>query len=564
MLCSITIRDLAVVESLELELHQGLTVLTGETGAGKSILLTAMGLALGDRADSEFIRPNSDKAEINLQFDLRRCQRALKWLEAQELADDSICIVRRILSRDARSKAFINGSPVTLQMLQQLGEKLIDIHGQHTHLSLMHRDEQCRILDDSAGNQELLEQVNGLYQEWVKLRERLNREREAVANAEQRKELAGFQIQELEQCGLDELDYHALVDEHNLKANLEKVLTTGQQQLERLEDSEYHSINSSLGETVRALSELAPVASEFASIVALLNDAQIQIQESTQILRRYLDSLEIDPGQLEALEQRLSILHTLARKHRTIPENLPTILNNLRAEMDRIEHGAEAVTQLEKQLGRIQREYIESANAISNNRKRAATELQVKITQAIRELGMPHGDFQIAVGSMDDYAIPRPKGFDLVEFCVTTNPGLPPKPLAKVASGGELSRISLAIQVAVIDSSAAPTMVFDEVDSGIGGGVAEIVGQKLRSLGISRQVLCITHLPQVAAQSNHHLLVEKISPKGQTRSIVRSLTDDQRRAEIARMLGGMKITDQTLAHAQEMLDWSTGSPSQNP
>ncbi len=560
MLCSINIKDLAVVESLELDLHEGLTVLTGETGAGKSILLTAIGLALGDRADSGFVRPNAEKAEINLQFDLTSCGTAAAWLEEQDLADDCTCLVRRVLNRDGRSRAFINGTPVTLQMLQQLGEKLIDIHGQHAHLSLMQREEQCRILDETAGNRPLLEQIDELCQQWISLRGRLDKAQELVANAEQRKDLARYQIQELDQSGLENLDYPKLVDEHRLHANLETVLHTGQLQLERLQDNDHQSIHSLLVETIRDLSEYSSIAEEFGAIVEMLDEARIQVQESAQLLRRYLDAMEIDPGHLETLEQRLSVLHTLARKYQTVPENLPTVLNDLRQEMEQIEFGVEDVSQLESRLDQSYTQYIEAAKILSDRRIKAAECLQTKITGTVRELGMPQGDFKIAIRSLNDGSVPKPKGIDSVEFCVTTNPGLPPKPLAKTASGGELSRISLAIQVAVIDSNSTPTMVFDEVDSGIGGGVAEIVGQRLRALGIGRQVLCVTHLPQVAAQSHHHLVVEKTSLNGQTRSIVRSLTADQIRAEIARMLGGVKITDQTLAHAQEMLDWRNSGP----
>lgn len=563
MLCSINIRDLAVVEFLELDLSGGLTVLTGETGAGKSILLTAMGLALGDRADSGIIRPGSDKAEINLQFDLFQCRSALNWLNERELADDNTLIIRRVLSGDGRSKAFINGSPVTLQMLQQLGEKLIDIHGQHTHLSLIRRDEQCRILDEAAGNQSLIEQISRLYQEWSGLSDRLTQEREQLSNAEQRKELAGFQILEMEQSDIENLDYGKLVEEHTLEANLEKVLTTGRAQLDRLKDNDYQSVNSMLAETIRALTEFSGIATEFEPIVELLNDALIQVQESARLLGRYLDSLEMDPRRLETLDQHLSVLHTLARKHQTVPENLPTVLRDLREEMLKIELGVENITRLEKRLHQIHEEYLELAKTLSVRRKQTAVPLQDKIKAIIRELGMPQGDFRIDIHSLSDPSIPKPRGFDTVEFCVMTNPGLPARPLGKVASGGELSRISLAVQVAAVDSNSTPTMVFDEVDSGIGGGVAEIVGQRLRSLGDSRQVLCITHLPQVAAQSHHHLLVEKISPKGRTRSTVRTLTAEERQAEIARMLGGIKITEQTLAHAREMLEWRD-RPAENP
>ena len=563
MLCSINIRDLAVVESLDLDLCQGLTVLTGETGAGKSILLTAMGLALGDRADSEFIRPGADKAEIHLQFELSQCQNALDWLHERDLADESTLIVRRILNRDGRSKAFINGSPATLQMLQQLGERLIDIHGQHAHLSLMRREEQCRILDEAAGNHARIEQIGELFRKWNELRERLLSEKERATNAEQRRELAEFQIHELEQCEIENLDYQKLEIEHNLQSNLEKVVTTGQAELDRLQDNEYQSINSLLGHAIRALSEFTPIAAEFGAIVDLLDNARIQVQESAQLLQRYLDSLEVDPGRLESLEQRLSALHALARKHRTTPDALPAVLSELRAENEQIQSSTQSITQLEKQLKALHDQYLETAKTISENRKRAATGLQNKITRTIRELGMPQGEFKIDVDSVNDPSLPKLKGFDVVEFCVTSNPGLAPRPLGKVASGGELSRISLAVEVASIDSNTTPTMVFDEVDSGIGGGVAEIVGQKLRSLGTARQVLCITHLPQVAAQAHNHLLVEKISQENRTRSVVRSLNPDRKLAEIARMLGGVRITQQTLAHAREMLEWRDG-PAENP
>lgn len=555
MLCSIHIKDLAVVESLELELHEGFTVLTGETGAGKSILLTAIGLALGDRADPGYIRPNCDKAEINLHFDLKHCQSASDWLEEHELADQRNCLVRRVLNRDGRSKGFINGTPVSLQMLQKLGEKLIDIHGQHAHLSLMRRDEQCRILDDIAGNQAILEHIRNLCQQWSSLSQELTQVQVRTTNAQERKQLAEFQILELEQSEVETLDYQALVDEHKLLANVEKVLSTGQLQLDRLEDNENQSVHAILADTIRDLSDFSGIANEFDPLIAMLNEARIQVQETAQTLRRYLDSLETDPRRFEALEQSLSLLHSLARKHQTSPETLPRVLNDLRQEMEQIEFGAERITQLEAQLSNLYKSYLENAATLSKLRKKAAKQLCANITETIRSLGMPHGDFAVDITPTADLTQPKSKGFDLIEYRVSTNPGLGPKPLSKIASGGELSRISLAIQVAVVDSNTTPTMIFDEVDAGIGGGVAEIVGQRLRALGKSRQVLCVTHLPQVAAQSHQHLLVEKISTKNQTRSLVRALSKEEIPIEIARMLGGIKITKQTLAHAQEMLSW---------
>jgi DNA repair protein RecN (Recombination protein N) len=556
MLCSIHIRDLAVVSSLELDFESGLTCLTGETGAGKSILLTAMRLALGERADSGFIRAGCDKATISLEFDLTRTSHVVDWLTEHELADDFQCIVRRVLSRDGRSRAFINGTPVTLHILQQLGEKLIDLHSQHAHLSLLQRDEQCRILDDASNNQALVERCSSLAREWTALNEQLQRKRERLANIDQRRELTQFQVDELEHNDIENLDYTRLVDEHKLQANIEHIVSTGHSQLELLRDHDHQSANSLLDAAIRSLSEFNTIAVQLNPVVDMLNEARIQVEEACQELRRYLDSLEVNSGQLETLDRRLSSLHALARKHQVIPQGLHQVLEQLRNEIEQINQGTEILAALEKQLKKVQGEYTGLANTLSANRRDSAAALQQKISATIKKLGMPEGNFEIRITPAAQPEIPRPGGYDIVEFMVTTNPGMPPRALGKVVSGGELSRISLAVQVTAIDSSKVPTMIFDEVDSGIGGGVAEIVGKRLRSLGNGRQVLCITHLPQVAAQSHQHMLVEKLSTKDGTRSTVRPLQPEQRRNEIARMLGGIEITEQTLAHASEMLDWN--------
>jgi DNA repair protein RecN (Recombination protein N) len=554
MLIHLGIRDLAVVEALELEFESGLSVLTGETGAGKSILLTALGLALGDRADSGFIRPGAARAEINLTFDLADSPAARQWLELNELAqDDNECLVRRVVAQDGRSKAFVNGRPVTLQSLQELGAGLVEIHGQHAHVQLLKPAEQRRLLDEAAGNQALLAEIEGVYRRWRKLGDELERRTRTARDQAARAELLQYQIEELEQQEIAGLDYDKLAEEHSLQANMGKILATGQSQLNVLYEDESHSVSARLAQAVHALADLCALAPEFRDTVGLLGEAQVQIKEASLQLRRELEGLEADPVRLEWLEQRLADVHRLARKHQVRPEELPSHLASLRAELEGIAHGSEAAEALREEFEQLAAAYRRLAETLSEQRRAAAVILQARVSSIIRELGMPQGNLLIEVRSSDG-SDPTPFGLDQVEFLVSANPGLPQRPLARVASGGELSRISLAIQVAAIDSKTVPTLIFDEVDTGIGGGIAEIVGQKLRILGEQgRQVFCVTHLPQVAAQGHRHLLVEKLSRSGTTQSSVRALSGAERKQEIARMLGGVRVTEQTLAHAEEML-----------
>ncbi|MEN8261451.1 MAG: DNA repair protein RecN [Pseudomonadota bacterium] len=561
MLCSLNIRDLAVVQTLDLNLRQGMTALTGETGAGKSILLTALGLALGDRADSGFIRPGSNRAEINLEFDIRDAALARQWLDENDLLEEddaNTCLVRRVLNQDGRSKAYINNRPVTLQALQGLAETLVEIHGQHAHLKLLHDAEQRRLLDESAGNQSLLDEVNALFRAWRQTRQELEALRTASKDRRAQEELLRYQIEELEELDLEAFDFQALVDEHALQANLGNILTTGRTYLEMLYEDERQSVDGLLGQASHALGELCQFAPEFERITELLNEAQIQVEEASRQLRRRLDSLEADPQKLESLDRQLGLIHALSRKHQVAPEELPRHAARLREELNGIEHSAERIESLATTLEQLAADYRLKAEQLSRLRKACAEKLQQRISGMIQELGMPQGVFRINVESATD-GIPRADGNDQIEFMVSANPGLPPRPLGKVASGGELSRLSLAIQVATSHSKTTPTMIFDEVDSGIGGGVAEIVGKRLRALGENRQVMCVTHLPQVAAQSHHHLLVEKNSQRDVTQSHVKTLSKQERTHEIARMLGGVTITGQTLAHAEEMLLTGAGS-----
>jgi DNA repair protein RecN (Recombination protein N) len=553
MLLNLNIIDLAVVDALDLDLDPGMSVLTGETGAGKSILLTALGLALGDRADSGYVRPNSKRAEVNLEFDLSKAPLVQQWLEQQELDDDGHCLVRRTISEDGRSKAYINNRPVNLQTLQALSRQLVEIHGQHAHLTLLDKDEQRLLLDGFAQNQALLDAVNNCYQSWKHSHKSLQQLLKAGTDQEQREDLLRYQLEELQQLDLEHFDYPALAEEHNKLANLGKILSVGRQQLDILYDNDQQSVSQMLGHCNHAIGELSEYAGELHAIVELLNEAEIQVGEAAQQLRRFLDNQEADPQQLVWLENQIGIVQNLSRKHKTAPEELPQLAAQLATELDNISHSSERIESLKLDCENQLKQYRQLAAELSASRQTAAAELQQRISDTIKELGMPHGEFLVNI-TRDPTAEPQRNGVDAIEFLVSTNPGLPAKPLAKVASGGELSRISLAIQVTTSTDKTTPTMIFDEVDSGIGGGIAEIVGQKLRRLSQNRQVLCVTHLPQVASQAHQHLFVAKNQNAAVTSSTVRRLSDEERVTEVARMLGGVTITENTLAHAREMLE----------
>ena len=561
MLLNLNIIDLAVVKSLDLDLEKGMSVLTGETGAGKSILLTALGLALGDRADSGYVRPECKRAEVNLEFDLADAPGAQQWLKDNELDDEQHCLIRRIVNQDGRSKAYINNRPVTLQFLQELSEKLVEIHGQHAHLTLLNSDEQRRLLDVYAKNQNLLDQVNSCYKQWLLAHKELASLIKASVDQTEREELLRYQIEELQQLDLASFSYSSLSEEHSKLANLGQILSTGQAQVDLLYENDQLSVNQMLSHSVSELTHIARFAPEITEICNLLSEAQIQTEEAAIQLRRFLESQEADPQRMELLENQIGVIQSLSRKHHVTPDELPELVGKLEAELDGLTHSGERIETLKTDTAQLLAQYHQLAAQLSEQRRKTGQKLQKQISTMIKELGMPQGEFLVDITDLDTDT-PKLNGKDKIEFLVSANPGLPPKPLAKVASGGELSRISLAIQVTTSNDKTTPTLIFDEVDSGIGGGVAEIVGQKLRSLSHNRQVMCVTHLPQVVAQAHHHLYVEKNNKTDITSSSVRLLNDEERIEEIARMLGGVTITANTLAHAKEMLFHSTSGAQQ--
>ena len=551
MLTHIFVKDLAIVSSLELDFSTGMTALTGETGAGKSILIDALGLVLGDKADPRLVRTGCERAEIMAGFDLGACPGVRDWLVEQELAEDEECLVRRILARQGRSKAYINGRPATGAQLQGLGEQLVDIHGQHAHQSLLRAVSQRELLDGYGDNSVLATEVAGLYRTYRDLDQRLRRLRSESADREARLELLRYQVEELSALDLNATEIVELDQEQKRLAHLGELQETTSRLLQQLYDGE-PSLHTELSHAVADLGALNRFDERLSATRELVEGAAIQVEEATGNLRQYLDGLDLDPGLMEQVESRLARVHDLARKYRVPPQQIPEALDALRRELDALERDDTALETLARERDQASDSFLAAAERLSSARAMAAEGLSETVSKAMQELGMAGGRFAVQVSRIESEAA-NAQGLDRVELLVSANPGQPMQPLAKVASGGELSRISLGLQVATAECGTVPTLVFDEVDVGIGGGVAEIVGKLLRTLGRSRQVLCVTHLPQVAAQAHHHLQVRKITHDGQTYTNIENLGEKERVGEVARMLGGREITRKTLDHAREMI-----------
>jgi len=555
MLTHIHVWNFAIVEQLDLEVEQGLTVLTGETGAGKSILLDALNLALGDRADSNVIRYGADKAEISVTFQTVEGSEAETWLKANEMDSANECIIRRIINAKGGSRAFINGKPVPVQSLKELGEMLVDLHGQHEHQSLMRREAQQQLLDDYAGHGKLASQVSEVWQTWRDHQDELAQLHQASADRDARLELLRYQVDELQALSLGTEELPALETEHRRLANANRLLQSGEQILQQLQNEPQAGLGEQLQHCTSELQQLAESDPALNSVAEMLETAGIQVQEASGELRHYLDGLDLDPQRLENVDQRLSSVQELSRKHRVRPEELAALLPELGHELADLEQAGIRAGNLQQKLDDALQRYHSLAGKLSRSRTKAAKTLGKAVSDSMQTLGMEGGRFEVALESLPNNK-PTAQGMEHVAFVVSANPGQPLKPLARVVSGGELSRISLAIQVITAQNSRIPTLIFDEVDVGIGGRVAEIVGHQLRTLTEHRQVLCVTHLPQVAALGHHHLQVSKQSDTKTetTLSQIQTLAVDQRVEELARMLGGIEITEQTLSHAREMME----------
>lgn len=555
MLTHLQIRDFAIIEYLELDLAPGMTAMTGETGAGKSIMIDAIGLLLGDRADSATVRFGAERAEISAVFDLHQVTAARAWLAERDLDLERDCHLRRIITREGRSRAYINGTPQPLQALKDLGDLLVDIHGQHQHQSLLKREGQRQLLDDHADNQALLTELAGYFQTWNRLRQRLERLQQTGAERDARLDLLRYQVRELEALNLRAGELAELEAEHLRLANAGRLLEVSQRALSWLYEQEELSAHSLLSQSINALQALDTLDARLTPVSDLLNAALIQVKEASDELRHYGQRVDLDPERLHWVEQRLAAIHALSRKHRLPATELPALLERLKAELDEMDNSGLHHQHLEQELAQSLHAYGQCAKLLSTRRAAAAADLSTRVSEAMQTLGMPGGRFTI---TLEPYAKPSLNGLEAVEFLVSANPGQPLRPLTKVASGGELSRISLAIQVIAAHSARIPTLIFDEVDTGIGGGIAEVVGKQLRTLGKTRQVLCVTHLPQVAAQAHQHLQISKQVDEHTTRTTVTALGTAKKIEEIARMLGGLELTNNTLAHAQEMIERAQG------
>ncbi|WP_043308817.1 DNA repair protein RecN [Pseudomonas sp. ML96] len=551
MLVHLSVHNYAIVEHLDLELQRGMSVITGETGAGKSIMLDALGLALGDRADSGVVRPGADKADILASFDLEDIAEARAWLAERDLDNDGPCILRRVITSEGRSRGYINGAPCPLGDLKALGELLIDIHSQHEHQSLLKPDTHRRLLDEYAGSQELARQVQLAAQRWRQTRQELQRLSSTGDEQRARHQLLSYQLEELENLALGDNELEQLEQEHKALSNSEQLLGACRQVLELCSESDAGNVLSALTASLNRLGGFAdqPALGEATNLLA---SAQIQVEEAVGELNRFIDHFDADPQRQQFLEERLDAIYGLARKHRVQPFELGELQQRLLEELEGLNADDEAVERLGEELAAYSRHYQDKAGELSTLRQQAATRLAAAVQEEMQALGMPGGRFNIELfsGSSDE---PQPQGLEQVEFLVSANPGQPLKSLAKVASGGELSRISLAIQVITAQTSRVPTLVFDEVDVGIGGPTAEVVGQLLRRLGERGQVLTVTHLPQVAAQGHQHLFVHKARGKDSTQTAVANLAPEGRVEEIARMLGGVDLTEESLAHARKMV-----------
>jgi DNA repair protein RecN (Recombination protein N) len=551
MLRHLHIRNFAIVDSLEIDFGPGMSVLSGETGAGKSILLDALGLTLGDRADSGVLRHGTERAEIGAEFDISNLSEVSAWLEEHELASDGECLLRRTIGSDGRSRGFINGQPVPIQSLKELGEQLVDIHGQHAHQSLLKRDIQRRLLDAYAGQLELAKSVASQYRQWQQLQQEYDSLSKAASERDSRLELLRFQVEELEALKPAPGELAELDQEHSRLSNANRLLEGTQTTVNLLDAEEGQSASSVLEQSLRLLQELQAVDASLDNPLQLLNDATIQLKEAVSELRHYADGMELDPERLSQLEQRIADLHNLGRKHRVAPEELPELLQQLQKELDELNASDSRLQGMQAEIEKSRAHYDKLAVQLSKARTEAAKRLAAAVSANMQELGMGGGRFDIVLNPLDKG--PSANGLESVELLVSANPGQPLQPLNKVASGGELSRISLAIQVITASQEGIPTLIFDEVDVGIGGGVAEMVGRQLRKLGENRQVLCVTHQPQVASQGHHHFRISKESDGKETRTLVQPIDGDIRVEEVARMSGGVNITEQTLEHARQLI-----------
>ena len=554
MLRHLTIRDFVIVDRLELEFLAGFGALTGETGAGKSILIDALALALGERADAGVVRSGCDKAEVAATFDVGGLPAVREWLVANDLEGDDELLLRRVVDAGGRSRAYINGSPATAQQLREVGEWLVDIHGQHAHQSLLRSDAQRTLLDTHAGLSGLTRDVGVAFRIWREAEQTLRAASEGADALLREREQLEWQVRELDALAFAEDEWGALDVEHRRLGHAASLIEGAQFSIAVLADNDA-ACERQIDSVATRLSNLAEYDPALAEVAELVGSVQAELSEAVSTLRRYADRVDLDPSRLAEVERRMDAVMNNARKYRVQPQELPTLLSSWQQRLAVLEEAADLAA-LEARVAVASKDYLLKAAELSKGRQKAATEMGLAVSKIMRQLALSSGRFELALLPVENGSV---YGLEQVEFRIGGLAGNEAKPLAKVASGGELSRISLAIQVLTSRSASVPTLIFDEVDVGIGGGVAEIVGRLLNELGGERQVLCVTHLPQVAAQANWQWQVSKTTRDGVTLSAIQPLGDESRVQEIARMLGGVEITDITLQHAGELLHLKSAS-----
>lgn len=551
MLAHLSVNNFAIVKSLQLELSKGMTTITGETGAGKSIAIDALGLCLGGRTEANMVRQDEEKTDVSAAFSLENNLHATRWLEDNELLDGSECILRRTISKEGRSRAFINGSPVPLSQLKSLGQLMINIHGQHAHQQLMKTEHQLSMLDQYSGHTPLLKATREAYQDWRHAKNELAQLKENSLQNQAQVQLIEYQLKELDELALNEDEFSELEQEHKRLANSGELAVHCQSAIDLLnENDECNALN--LLQTINHhLIQLSELDDKLAGLPSMLSEAVIQLEEANGELRGYLDSIDVDPEQMAWVEERYSKVMSLSRKHYVLPEELYSHHQSLRNQIEALDSSDEKIQEREAAVATKLANFQKQADKLHKSRTRYAKELDKLISQSMHELSMEKAQFSIQLDY--DENRPSPLGCDSVNFLVSTNPGQPLQAISKVASGGELSRISLAIQVITAQKVDTPSLIFDEIDVGISGPTAAVVGKMLRKLGESTQVLCVTHLPQVAGCGHQQLFVAKNTKADKTETQMLSLNTEQRIEELARLLGGSTITETTLANAKELL-----------
>ncbi len=552
MLCHLHISNFAIVRALEIDWASGMSTITGETGAGKSIAIDALSLCLGERADASVVRPGADKADIVASFDISALTAAQHWLAEQDLAMGNECIVRRVVSSEGRSRGYINGVQVPAQQLKALGQHLLSIHGQHAHQQLLKQDYQRQLLDAFAANSATLDSTRSAWRSWQQLQREYSELMQSQQQRDAQRQLLEYQVAELDNFAALEHEYAELETEHNRLSHGNTLLSQSQQCLQLMYDDEQQNIYQALSTAAAQMEQLAALDPALSSITQMLNDALVQTEEASRELRRYADKVELDPERLAQVDERLSQWLNLARKHQVANEELPVLHQQLSAQLATLTGNDKRLQQLAEDIALAEQNYLAQAGQLSALRQQAAAILSDKISRSMHELSMANARFNIHIQSLNTEQASA-NGIDNIEFQVSTNPGQPLQALHKVASGGELSRISLAIQVILADKITTPTLIFDEVDVGISGPVAAGVGRLLRQLGESTQIICVTHLPQVASQGHQQLFVEKYTDGQATETRMRQLSDEDRISEIARLLAGENISASALANARELL-----------